>query len=526
VRRRYLVALATLALSGALAPAAMAESCPSVANPAALAGTAKLRAWNRALDNFGVRTTGSPNHVRYIDWLERQLDSIRGVNVHSLGYRFHRWLPRSASLRVTIGRQVVIRPAGPVPYSKPSAANGPSAPLVYLPTDTDITAANSAGKLVVRDLAGGSLPNAAFNAVAWSIFDPGHTLDPNGVYKRDWLNPQPTEDMEAAGRAGAAGVLFVHEFPRSQIRGHYRPYEGIHWKVPGLHLGVDEGEQLKRAVANGSAGPARIALAAKTTRRAPTRTLVAKLAGPGRRRVVVETHSDGVNALWDNGSVPILAIARYFADLPRKCRPGPMEFVLTTAHLYQRLDGHSHGAGDELYARKLDKAYDHGTVKLVLALEHLGAYQWDAVPRGGGLPGLTLRRTSQSEPSTTFVTDSPFLVGTLERAIERRKVDRSLLLKGTALPDDSHVPPYCSFGGEGTPYMRHLIPTVGFIAAPWTLFDAGYGLEQIDFGLLRRQTLQFTDFLLELRGVSQAKIAGEYTRYRKERRAGKPMCAT
>ena len=124
------------------------------------------------------------------------------------------------------------------------------------------------------------------------------------------------------------------------------------------------------------------------------------------------------------------------------------------------------------------------------------------------------------------MTESPFLVSTLERAIKRRNVPRSLLLKGTALPDDSHVPPYCSFGGEGTPYMRHLIPTVGFIAAPWTLFDAGYGLEQIDFALLRRQTLQFTDFLLGLRGVSQARIAGEYARYREERRNGKAVCAT
>src|SRR5215217_2273864 len=146
----------------------MAEPCPTVASPAALA-------------NFGVRTTGSPNHARYIDWLERQLDSIKGVDVHSLRYRFHRWQARSASLRVTMGRQVIIRPAGPVPYSKPSAANGPPAPLVYLPTDTDITAANAAGKLVVRDLVGGSLPNSLFSAVAWSIFDPRHTLDPDGV---------------------------------------------------------------------------------------------------------------------------------------------------------------------------------------------------------------------------------------------------------------------------------------------------------------------------------------------------------
>lgn len=527
MRGRASAALA-IALTGCALPAAAeAAPCPRVANPAGLAGTAKLKQWNRAIDDFGVRDTGSRNHVRYVDWLERRFDAIPGVSVGSLRYRFHRWLPRSASLRVTLGgQQRTLQPAGPVPYSKPAAASGPAAPLVYLPSGTEISAANAAGKLVVRDLIGGELPNSIFELVSWSIFDPKNTLDPNGVYKRDWLNGQPAVDMAAAGEAGAAGVLFVHEFPRSEIPGHYRPYEGIHWKVPALHLGVDEGEEVKQAIAAGSAGSARIVLDAQTTRGASTRTLVAKLAGPGRRRVVVETHSDGVNALWDNGSVPMLAIARYFAELPRRCRPGPMEFVLTTAHLYQRLDGHSHGAGDELYARKMDRAYDRGTVALVLALEHLGAYEWEAVPRGGGRPGLTLRRLNRSEPSTTFVTESPFLVKTLERAVKRRNVERSLLLKGTSLADDSHVPPYCSFGGEGTPYMRHLIPTVGFIAAPWTLFAAGYGLEQIDFGLMRKQTLQFTDFLLQLRGVSQAKIAGKYTRYRQERRAGKETCAT
>jgi hypothetical protein len=377
---------------------------------------------------------------------------------------------------------------------------------------------------VVRDLVAGQLQNSLFQFVAWSIFDPRQTFDPNGIYKRDWLSAQSSEDMAAAGRAGAAGVLFVHELPRNEVRGHYRPYDGIHWKVPALHLGVDEGAQVKQAVASGSAGQARLTLRARTFRRAPTRTLVARLDGPGRRRIVVETHSDGVNALWDNGSVPMLAIARYFASLPRHCRPGPMEFVLTTAHLFQRLDGRTHGAGDELYARRMDHAYDRGTVALVLALEHLGAYEWEAVPRGGGRPGLKLRRTERSEPSTTFVIESDFLVRTLERRIRRLRIERSLLLKGTSLPDDSHVPPYCSFGGEGTPYMQHLIPTVGFITAPWTLFNPAYGLEQIDFRLLRRQTLLFTSFLLDLRGVPQRRIAGKYTRYRQERRAGKPTC--
>jgi hypothetical protein len=40
------------------------------------------------------------------------------------------------------------------------------------------------------------------------------------------------------------------------------------------------------------------------------------------------------------------------------------------------------------------------------------------------------------------VTESPFLVKTLERDVKRHKVERSLLLTGTALADASHVPPY------------------------------------------------------------------------------------
>jgi hypothetical protein len=229
--------------------------------------------------------------------------------------------------------------------------------------------------------------------------------------------------------------------------------------------------------------------------------------------------------VWDNGNVPILAIAHYFAKLPKRCRPGPMEFLFTTAHLYQRLDPSQHGAGDAAYARILDRDYDRGTVGLVLTLEHLGARDYEAVPRGSGLPGLTLVRTNTTEVSTTFVSESDFLVDTLEQLIQARDVRRSLLMKGTALADDSKVPPYCSFGGEGTPYEQHLIPTVGFITSPWILFDPGYGLESIDFRLLRRQTLMFNDFLLRLRGVPQDAIAGAYTQYRQERAQGKPTCA-
>jgi hypothetical protein len=520
------LALGSIALVAALAPgSASAASCPTTTG-AKFAGLPQLRDWNQKLAKFGARPTGSPNQKRYINWLDGQLQDIKGVKVTSLHYRFNRWLARQSSLHATLdGRNTNLPLVGPVPYSRVTGRKGITAPLVHLPTDTPITAANSAGKIVVRDLVASSIAYGLFDFVSWFKYDPDHTIDPNAQYKREFLNSQPSDDMKAADAAGAAGVVFVHELPRKQIQGQYRPYDGIHWLTPGVHLGIDEGTRLEQAIDGGTAGPGHIAIRAQQTKNARTRSIIGHLPGPGKRRIVVETHSDGMNAVWDNGNVPILAIAHYFAKLPKRCRPGPMEFLFTTAHLYQHLDPNQHGAGDSEYARVLDRDYDKGTVGLVLTLEHLGARDYEAVPRGNGLPGLALVPTNTTELSTTFVSESDFLVNTLEQLVQARDVRRSLLMKGTALADDTRVPPYCSFGGEGTPYEQHLIPTVGFVTSPWILFDPGYGLKAIDFGLLRRQTLMFSDFLLRLRGASQEAIAGAYTQYRQERAQGKPTCA-
>jgi hypothetical protein len=526
-RPRHLAALAvcSICLAGALATgSAAAAPCPTTTG-ARFAGLPQLKAWNEKLAKFGARPTGSPNQKRYINWLDGQLSEVPAVKVTSLHYRFNRWLSRETSLHTTLeGRNTNLPVVGPVPYSRVTGRHGVTAPLVHLASDTPITAANSAGKIVVRDLVAPSIDYGLFDFVSWFKYDPDGSINPKAPYKREFLSSQPSDDMKAADAAGAAGVIFVHELPRREIQGQYRPYDGIHWLTPAVHLGIDEGTRLEQAIDGGTAGLGHIVVRARQTKNARTRSIIGHLPGPGKRRIVVETHSDGMNAVWDNGNVPILAIAHYFAELPKRCRPGPMEFLFTTAHLYQHLDPSQHGAGDSEYARVLDRDYDRGTVGLVLTLEHLGARDFEAVPRGNGLPGLTLVPTGTTEVSTTFVSESDFLVETLKQLIQARDVRRSLLMKGTALADDSRVPPYCSFGGEGTPYEQHLIPTVGFVTSPWMLFDPGYGMKLIDLKLLRQQTLMFSDFLLRLRAVPQDAIAGAYTQYRQERAQGKPTC--
>jgi hypothetical protein len=70
--------------------------------------------------------------------------------------------------------------AGPIPYAKATSGAGVTAPLALVPGDQVITAANAAGKIVVRPAPAGSIPQVVFTlpTVGWSLYDPQSTIDP------------------------------------------------------------------------------------------------------------------------------------------------------------------------------------------------------------------------------------------------------------------------------------------------------------------------------------------------------------
>src|SRR3954469_7162048 len=347
----------------AVVPAA-APGCPDTADPQSFASTAQLLRENHAMAGFGRRPTGSPNQTRFIAWLEERLRGIDGVQVGDVPYTVDRWAERGASLRAG-GARVAI--SGAVPYAKAAAGTGP---LTYVPAGTALSAQDVRGKVVVRDAVPGSVPYAAFRAVEWFEWDPDGTLaaDTPNTYERDFAGyNQRLIDLDEAAKGGAAGLVFVHGFPRRQVEGQYAPYEGIHWQVPAVYVGADEGARLEQLPAAGA--PASVSIAASTVK-TQTRTLIATLPGISDERFVVESHTDGMNAIWDNGPIAILALARHFAALPRACRPRTLQFVFTTGPLYQHLMGTAdRGGGAELEAQKLDADYDKGSIAMVFALE-------------------------------------------------------------------------------------------------------------------------------------------------------------
>jgi hypothetical protein len=244
--------------------------------------------------------------------------------------------------------------------------------------------------------------------------------------------------------------------------------------------------------------------------RSATRTVIATLPGVSDERMVVESHTDGMNAIWDNGPIAILALARHFAALPRECRPRTLQFVFTTGHLYQHLMGTAdRGGGAEQEARQLDKDYDTGSIALVLALEHLGAKEYAAVPRSDGGPGRELKPTGRTELNTLFAGESPVLVRALDEQVVKHDLRRTFVLRGSDAPA-AKIPPHNSFGGEGTEYQQHLIPTIALVTGPWTLYNPAFGMEAIDGELMRRQTLIFADLMHALASQPAAALGGGY----------------
>ncbi|NUT42071.1 MAG: hypothetical protein HOV86_19020 [Thermoactinospora sp.] len=521
MRRLALLALLLPLITPAQPALAQTTTCPVRVDPAAFASEARLNTLAEQQEAFGPRPTGSTAHAGYIDWLEDELATIPGLQFSSLPYAIDRWDSLGTSL--TVGGTAV-QVAAPVPFS---ASAQVTAPLVHLAAGTNITAANAAGKIVVRDLPWTNVPNLLFyplGGLGYSMYDPGLTINLLGSESME-APAAADADLKAAAAAGALGVIEVSQLPHAQIQGMYAPYEGLPYGLPGAYVGADQGKQIKDALAAGQQVQATLALNAAWTP-TTTRTLLATLPGGSAQKIVVESHTDGMSPVWDNGPLTMIEMARYLSTLPVACRPRTVQFAFVTGHLYQHLTGpdvREGGAGQ--LAAQLDAEYDQGGVSSVVVLEHLGARRYDAVTRPGGLPG------KQLVPSATLtellmvpVSESTQLRELVKGHIQHWDVRRTAVLKGLSAADLTKVPRHCSFGGEGTPYNQHLLPVIAPIAAPKTLFSPQFGAEAIDVAAMRKASLAFTDVVLDLGPMAQSAVAGDVTSMRQMRASGTPGC--
>jgi hypothetical protein len=489
----------------ALTPAANAASCPDVVNAADFTAKAQLRQMTAKFNSFGPRVLGSASHNKAIDWLEAKARGI-GLRVHSQVFKPYGWFPRThfkrgpgldigaaGELSITRpnGSTVNVPDAGAVHWSKPTGKRGEGGPLVYLAPDQQISAANAAGKVVVRDFPIGSLPFGAVGPLLGIYQTPD--LEGYSEYTRPYLATLH-EELIAAGQAGAAGVVFAFDVPSKQVRGYYDPHVGTLYSVPAVFVGSAQATQLKALAARGSS--ARVTVRARIAR-TKTRNLIATLPGRSTEKIVLAANTDGNSWVQENGVVGMLAFARYYAKLPSRCHPRTLELVFSSAHDGFRDDG----LNPDHYP--LDKK----KTAFAFPIEHLGTRE--ILPTGQGA-ARHLKFTGLADPALFGAGDSDVLRQTAVAATKRRNLPRTAVLKGLAVPNPDQAPPICSMGGLGNAFHPNLVPTLAMISGPWSLYDPAFGRRAIDFGQMRAQVLAAGDAILALDDLPRAQIAGDY----------------
>jgi len=469
-----------------------------------------LRHWCERVCGAGYRGTGTAVHDALIDWVVEQAGTIPGFAVRTDEYELLGWHPlpegdleHAGTLRTG---DVEVAVAGAVPYSLATTTTGR---LTYVPRGEPIFEA-CAGEVVLRDFPVFALPYELLFAQHLHL-----TPDTDQLRGQVWDRPGLAntvlhDDLLAAGAAGAAGIVFAFDIPRKQIVGYYEPHMGTHYRVPAVFVGVDERDRLLGVAEQG----AQVEMTVRAeVRPVTTRNVHATLAGQTDERIVLITHTDGNTWVQENGITALLAIGHYAATLPIAERRRTIELTFTSAHL------HISREGSHRYSAQLDRDYDDGTIAFAFAIEHLGARDLNPVPRTDG-PGRRLEFTDAAELLLWCVGPSDPMRRAVVDATSTRDLDRVLVAPGFGAPVEGQVPEIVSFGGIGTPYHAHLVPTMSIITGPWSLWAPAFGAEAIDIGLLRAQVLAAADVVRALDGVPRDAIAGGYLADRAARAAG------
>ena len=469
------------------------------------------------LESTGYRSTGSKAHEEWINFIEDRLSTMPGIQLTTDQYKLQSWQIEDGCTLKGAATLSIIDPAkvrseipiiGVIPYSQSSDATGE---MIYLPRSTPLTEDMVRGKVVLRDFGGVRIPNAVAMLPSYA-----KTLDLYrdlfSTYERPGIGSAGmTKDLHLAGRFGAAGLIIMWDLPREQLESYFEPHDGTHFRVPAIYVGVDEAVRLRHMAELGSCF-ASISVKAEIVP-TTTRNVLATLPGQDQERVMFVSHTDGNTLVQENGAIALLALAQYFSRQPVTMRRRTIQFAFNTGHLHMSREGS---------VRQASQEKDSETLALVVAMEHMGTRQIEAVPRTAK-PGRRLKFTGRGETMVWCAGPSAVVVEAVCQAVARRRLDRTLITRGTNRPDSSRVPTFTLFGGIGTSYHNCLIPTTSLISGPWSLWAPSFGQDAMDVSRFRAQTLALGDIYTAVEDVSKEEIAGGYLDYKRRRDQGAPV---
>lgn len=452
---------------------------PSPGRLASLSSRTELRGktdWLRAL---GPRETASPGHVRFVNWIAGELASL-GLQVRRDSHKFDRWSVPAAdthcALMVHNAAQgnLAIPVASAYPYSGRTGPLGISAPLQFVRCPARWSGV--AGKIAVIEVPHPSV------AVGLLLDDVGHLPAGAGGFPGSYRHPVLSAkvfgpNLAAAKAAGAIGVVAVWQgATAAQVAGQYVPFDLPYRDIPAVWIAGEHSRQLLNNARQGSR--ATLTLDATLSPDSTVDTVWTVVEGDiASESILVVTHSDGVNAVEENGALATLELVRLFADGPRPKRTLVFVFAGTHLRIPAVTDrGQAMTAWLASHPEWWSGKGDAVRAVAGLAVEHLGA-----LVRPRDHPGEPV----DAEVELIYATNAT-MQDVLGKSWTGRKKGKALI----ARPGLIHL-------GEGGPLHEEGIPAIALASVPEYLLKATTA-DVVDTDLMHEQIATVARALLLL----------------------------
>jgi hypothetical protein len=245
---------------------------------------------------------------------------------------------------------------------------------------------------------------------------------------------------------------------------------------PAVWVGDSAGTELAALAAGGQAS-ATLVLTADITVGAATETVWGWLEGSGDtgQNIIINTHTDGPNAIEENGGLGLIALAQHLAGLPS--RNHDMYFALVTGHFqlpqFSRAilnPAHPEVGQGAVSTWMLDHPDVYQAAALGVTVEHLGATMWTGDPLTGQYVP-----TGGTEWGTTYTMQRDVL--SLVNAEQDAYLAAVAAVNASGWPDypvatvrPGTIPAYF---GEGSSLYAAGLGTVSLCPLPTYLLQAG-----------------------------------------------------
>ncbi len=375
-----------------------------------------------AVKNDNLPTlTGSREWLNYMRFLEQRLAEYGAVDGIKNSWQFERWFTSENNSNWSlVSNGAPIRVASYGAYSGSTPAEGITADLVYY--DHYNPPENIKGKIVViptrphpsPPFSENYLINYTFNDFehatdADTLPAPFRFVDPAESFTFDiwWQLAQRLDQIPKKGEA--AGAVIVYDMAFERTRGLYTFSVPQLYNAPTLILSREDGAAVIADAKAGKKATLRLEAGIET---ATAYQYIAYLPGadygtPEDEQIVLVNHTDGPSITQDNGALGLLAIVKYFSNIPQTNRPRTLKIFLDCRHYMP---------GSELAFSDVDwfTRNPEAKAKIVglIQTEHLGEMDYREVDG-------RVEPTGYAEQSYLWTRNNDMLIDAAKQAVDR-----------------------------------------------------------------------------------------------------------